>query len=436
MIGFGPSRSCRCDDDRRRGRAQTRHGVLREPCRPEPGRERPDEVRPAVEEHVAVGDGIGQSRPAEDHVAERPLVDAHDEVDLAPGVVVAELGLRPVDHEPVDLGVGEELEADRDRSSGEAVRPEDRVDGGHEVGGIAVLLPELDPVLGPDAQLVEDRLELAPRRGRVVLPTPPLAVGASLDDAGVLERPEPRREEALADPPDAVLDLAEVVAVEEDDLAQDQRRPALGDDLAGQGDRTHLLVLHRREYAPLVARARCRNCTSNSRSRTGEDRAVAGVSPHEGAEGAPRATGVGTVNALVRGLTWPVVSLLIIGGSHLLAEMARPSLQAVITPAVVMPSYLAVGAWGGYASARAGGNILVGLVGGAILGLLPAVLPLVGFGIILGRPSDVVATSAAFGFFAMFWGGAIGGGVAAAQTSAAPAQASVERNRNTGTAAA
>jgi len=42
-----------------------------------------------------------------------------------------------------------------------------------------------------------------------------------------------------------VLDLAEVVAVEQHDLAQDQRRPALGDHLAGERDRTDLLVAHR-----------------------------------------------------------------------------------------------------------------------------------------------------------------------------------------------
>ena len=99
------------------------------------------------------------------------------------------------------------------------------------------------------------------------------------------------------------------------------------------------------------------------------------------------------MNALIRGLTWPVVVLLVVGGSHLLAELLRPALQAVITPPVVMPIYLAVGGWGAFATVRAGGGVPLGFVAGAVLGLLPAALQLVGFGIILGRPSDVVATS-------------------------------------------
>jgi len=142
------------------------------------------------------------------------------------------------------------------------------------------------------------------------------------------------------------------------------------------------------------------------------------------------------VNALVRGLTWPVIALLVVGGSHLVAELLRPALQAVITPPVVMPIYLAVGGWGAFATVRAGGSALHGFLAGAILGILPAALQLVGFGIILGRPSDVVATSAMFGFFAMFWGGAIGTGVAAASVAPATAQASAERSRNTGAALA
>ena len=142
------------------------------------------------------------------------------------------------------------------------------------------------------------------------------------------------------------------------------------------------------------------------------------------------------MNALVRGLTWPVIALLVVGGSHLLAELLRPALQAVITPPVVMPIYLAVGGWGAFATVRAGGGVLLGFVAGAVLGLLPAALQLVGFGIILGRPGDVVGTSAMFGFVAMFWGGAIGTGVAAAFAAPVAAQASVESNRNTGAALA
>jgi hypothetical protein len=128
------------------------------------------------------------------------------------------------------------------------------------------------------------------------------------------------------------------------------------------------------------------------------------------------------VNALVRGLMWPVVTLLVVGGSHLVAEAIRPGLKDVIGPAVVAPIYLAVGAWGAFATRRAGGGWIHGVVGGAILGVMPLALQIVGFGLILGRDGDAVLTSGLFGLFAMTWGGAIGSGVAGSML-AAPASA-------------
>lgn len=118
------------------------------------------------------------------------------------------------------------------------------------------------------------------------------------------------------------------------------------------------------------------------------------------------------MNALIKGLTWPVVSLLIVGASHFTAEALRPELQAAIVPAVALPIYLVVGGWAAVATRRAGGSFVHGLLAGAILGLLPIVLQLVGFGAILGRDAAATMTSAAFGWVAIFWGGALGAGLA------------------------
>ena len=103
------------------------------------------------------------------------------------------------------------------------------------------------------------------------------------------------------------------------------------------------------------------------------------------------------MNPLVRGLTWPVIALLIIGGSHLIAELLRPELEDLIGPAVIMPIHLVAGAWAGYATVRAGGTFIHGLIAGALLGLMPLALQLVGFGLILGRDPDAVTTMAIFG---------------------------------------
>ena len=119
------------------------------------------------------------------------------------------------------------------------------------------------------------------------------------------------------------------------------------------------------------------------------------------------------MNVLVRGLTWPVIALLFIGGTHLVAEGLRPQLAAFIGPAVVMPIHLVAGGWAGYGTVRAGGNFLHGLVAGVLLGLMPVVLQFVGFGLILGGDSAIVETTAIFGLFTIFWGGVLGAGIAA-----------------------
>jgi drug/metabolite transporter superfamily protein YnfA len=119
-----------------------------------------------------------------------------------------------------------------------------------------------------------------------------------------------------------------------------------------------------------------------------------------------------TMSALVRGLGWPIVSLLLVGGTHFIAEAVRPELRELVSPAAVMPIYLVAGGWAGFATLRAGGTFVHGLVSGAILGLLPLVLQVVGFGMLLGRDSAAALSGGIFGLVAIFWGAALGSGVA------------------------
>ena len=121
---------------------------------------------------------------------------------------------------------------------------------------------------------------------------------------------------------------------------------------------------------------------------------------------------------LVQGLLWPVISLVVIGATHLIAEMVRPELHDAIGPAATMPIYLVAGAWAGFATIRAGGSLGFGFVAAAILGLLPVGLQFVGFGLILARDSAAVTTSASFGWLGVFWGGSLGSGLAQSFTSA------------------
>ena len=115
---------------------------------------------------------------------------------------------------------------------------------------------------------------------------------------------------------------------------------------------------------------------------------------------------------LVRGLMWPVISLVVIGATHLLAELIRPELHDVIGPAVAMPIYLVAGALAAFGTIRAGGSVASGIVAAAILGLLPVALQLVGFGMIAGRDPASVTSSAFFGWLGVLWGGSLGSGIA------------------------
>jgi hypothetical protein len=123
------------------------------------------------------------------------------------------------------------------------------------------------------------------------------------------------------------------------------------------------------------------------------------------------------VSTMTRAIAWPVITLLVIGGTHLALEAVRPDIHDVLGPAVVMPIYLVVGGWTAFGVARAGGGWIGGLVAGAVLGLMPVALQVVGFGLLLGRDGAVVATSALLGLAGMTWGGALGAGI---QASTAP----------------
>src|SRR5262245_17623332 len=90
-------------------------------------------------------------------------------------------------------------------------------------------------------------------------------------------------------------------------------------------------------------------------------------------------------NLLVRVLMWPVAALLISGGVHFLLEAALPDLHTTYVPAVLGPLLLAYGAWVGFRTISMGGGFAAAVTAGAVLGLLPLMLNIVGFGVILGR---------------------------------------------------
>ncbi len=114
----------------------------------------------------------------------------------------------------------------------------------------------------------------------------------------------------------------------------------------------------------------------------------------------------------VRTLKWPVIGLLITGGLHFTAEAILPDLKNIFQPPVLAPLLLAFGVWVGYKMLQFGGNYGSAILAGAILGLLPVVLDIVGFGMILGRGVAQGMLAGVFGFGMILFGSLIGSGFA------------------------
>ena len=125
------------------------------------------------------------------------------------------------------------------------------------------------------------------------------------------------------------------------------------------------------------------------------------------------------MNLFYRTLKWPVISLLITGASHFTMEAIWPDLRNTFIPPVLAPILLAYGAWVGYRAIGLGGEYLHSIVAAAILGLLPIILDIVGFGLILGRGTDAGVLAGVFGFAVIVFGSLIGSGFALSGSAAA-----------------
>ena len=111
-----------------------------------------------------------------------------------------------------------------------------------------------------------------------------------------------------------------------------------------------------------------------------------------------------------RTLKWPVISLLLTGAAHFALEAIWPDLRNTFIPPVLGPILLAYGAWVGYRTIGAGGTYLHAIVAAGILGVLPIVLDVVGFGQILGRGTQAGVLAGVFGFTVIVFGSLIGAG--------------------------
>jgi hypothetical protein len=115
---------------------------------------------------------------------------------------------------------------------------------------------------------------------------------------------------------------------------------------------------------------------------------------------------------LFKTLKWPVISLLITGGTHFILEAIWPDLKNIFVPAVLAPMLLTYGVWVGYKTIQNGGNYLFAIVGAVILGILPVVLETFGFGMILGFGAAARFLVGVYALGMILFGSLIGSGFA------------------------
>ncbi len=109
------------------------------------------------------------------------------------------------------------------------------------------------------------------------------------------------------------------------------------------------------------------------------------------------------------------------GAAHFMLEAVWPDLRNSFIPPVLAPILLAYGAWVGYRAIGAGGTYLHAIAAAAILGLLPIMLDVIGFGMVLGRGTEAGVLAGVFGFAVIVFGALIGAGFALSAREAAQA---------------
>src|SRR6266545_7012965 len=133
------------------------------------------------------------------------------------------------------------IEADDDASIREPVSAE-RVahrPQGHE--GVEVLGGQLEPTRTPLAERLADREEVVARGRELVVVPATVGLGRGLDHTEAFELLEPLREHGAREPGRALQDPTEASAAQVQ-VADDQRRPALGEDLGATRDGAVLAV--------------------------------------------------------------------------------------------------------------------------------------------------------------------------------------------------
>ena len=167
----------------------------------------------------------------------------NEEVLVETRARLADLGVAVLDEQPVPLFAGTpgEIESDDDASIREPVSPQRVAHRPQAHERIEVLGRDLEPARTPFAERPADLEEFATRRGQLITTTAPVGFRCRLDDREPLQMFQALRQQRAREPGRALPDLAEASATQVQ-VADNQRRPALGKNLGATCDRAILAV--------------------------------------------------------------------------------------------------------------------------------------------------------------------------------------------------
>ena len=192
------------------------------------------------------------------------------EVFVQTGVRLADLGLAVLEQQPVPLVGPEagEIQPDDHALVRESVTTERVAHRPQRHEWIEVLGGDLEPTSSPLAEGLADLEQIVARARELVSVTAPVSLRCRLDDAEAFELLEPLREQGAGESGRTLEDLAEGLTAQMQ-VADDQRRPTLSEDLRATGDRAVLAVRpHERSVLRHPTVVKSRFLTSKSRSLT------------------------------------------------------------------------------------------------------------------------------------------------------------------------
>ena len=167
--------------------------------------------------------------PAGEH---HRIVDDHDQMFITAGVLLADLGVAPLDEQPVATArprQGGVVEADKDPALRQplTIQEEGRPHPQHDAG-VGLLGGQVGPLRAPVLERLHHLRQLPTRFGGLIDRAGAIGFAPDLNHPSPLQLPQPLRQQTPGKAGRAVGDLVEVPATQDDDVAQDDDGPAFG----------------------------------------------------------------------------------------------------------------------------------------------------------------------------------------------------------------